>query len=470
MSPNDSMSIRSAILLLSLLALGPGAPARANVAPAPIISEGMVLQRGRRVPLWGTAAPGEKIRIDFRDRSYNVSADADGKWLARIDPGAAGGPFVLDFTADNAVEVANVWVGDVWLCSGQSNMVWSVRQSLGAERIGPGHANRRIRMLRVANDGALSGWMPATPESILPFSAVGYYFGREIEATQKVPVGLIQSAVGGTAAELWTPADRLAGLGVQNPPANAGIHYRNMIVPLQPYGIKGTLWYQGESNQRRAAEYQGLFEGMIRIWREAWGQGAFPFLYVQLARIGPAVRPAAPAGPADENVTWPALREAQRKSMRLGGTGMVTIFDVSDGDIHPPDKMAVAARLAVLARSKVYGESGLEPYGPQIDSIRHAGDDLVLQFSHDRGLHSRNGELREFEVRFADGSFRPVRARIEKNRVLIAVGAIAGRYAVRYGWSAHPRGNLYNGAGLPATPFLFEGIRVAEPKSDRPGE
>jgi sialate O-acetylesterase len=457
----DKTAVKPFRLSLLALALLPGLPSRADVLPAPIISEGMVLQRGRRAVLWGMAEPGEKIRIDFRDRSYNVVADAEGRWRAAIQPGEPGGPFVLDFTADNAVEIANVWVGDVWLCSGQSNMVWPVQRSLGAERIGPASANRRIRLLTVGRDGALSGWKPAGPETILPFSAVGYYFGREIEATQRVPVGLIHAAVGGTAIELWMPRVLVPEVaGVRGTP---GEHFERMIRPLQPYSLRGALWYQGEANAARAADYERLFTAMIRAWRRGWENPALPFLFVQLARIGAAPGPGVALTRNDE--AWPALREAQRRVARLEAVEMATIFDVSDGDIHPPDKIAVATRLSLLARARVYGEDGIEPYGPQVRSIRHEGEDLVVRFDRGAGLHARGGDPREFEVRFADGVFRPVRARVDGETVRLAVGTTPGRYTVRYGWRAHPTANLFNGAGLPATPFLFPEIRSTEPRS-----
>lgn len=440
---------------LAALALACAAPsvAHADVTVPPIISEGMVLQRDMKAPLWGTAGPGEKVVVTFRGKTAKTVGDRDGRWRVNLDPGSAGGPFDLTIQGTTRVRVKEVWVGDVWLCSGQSNMEWTTGQSLGAEEIKSLSPDVNIRLLKVAGSGALSGWQPATPENILNFSGVGYYFGRELHATEHVPVGLIQSAVGGTAVERWMSPEKQKALGFGDKiKPDAGIHYASMIKPLAPFGLKGAIWYQGESNTGNAGDYEKLFSGMIDEWRLQWGQGNFPFLFVQLARIG---KPGGDVG------GWPALRDAQLRTLSLPRTGMATIFDVTDGDIHPRDKKSVGIRLALSARAVAYGDHEVEYTGPVLKSAKRSPTELTLTFDHAAGLAARGGELKEIEVKSGLGEYKPVTGRVEGNRVIVALpaGALTGALSVRYGWRAFPEGNLYNAAGLPASPFVVEGIQ-----------
>ncbi len=423
--------------------------ARADVTPALPIGDGMVLQRGMDAPVFGTASAGERVKVTFRGRARSALVE-EGRWRVDIPTGAPGGPWPLVIEGQNRIDLKNVYVGDVWLCSGQSNMVWSVRQSGGgAEAIAGAPTLETIRLLQVSQrpDAPRPAWQAVSPQSIPNFSAVAYYFARVLQERVKVPIGLIQSAVGGTMIEQWMSLEKLRalGFGERLRPSAAGL-YTAMIRPLIPYGMKGVLWYQGESNAGDAGNYLALHRGMIEQWRKEWGQGNFPFLFAQLARINTP-----PA--ADPVGTWPRLREAQRQTIEVvPRTAMAVVFDVSDGDIHPPDKKSVGERLALAARSLAYGED-VEYSGPVLRSAERHGDRVILTFAHAEGLAARGGSIQDVEIEIAATQFRPTTATVEGNRIIVDVTGSAGPVRVLHGWRAFPRGNLYNLAGLPASPF-----------------
>jgi sialate O-acetylesterase len=445
----------SAWLFGTALAAG---PARADVTPAPVVADGMVLQRGMDARLFGSAAPGEKVTVTFRSASASATAGSAGRWLVSLPAGGAGGPYAMSIQGQNRLEFKNVYVGEVWLCSGQSNMEWPVRQSSGTSDITVLPVDEQLRLYRVtSSQGARvpMGWHAATPDQIAPFSGVGYYFGRALRAALNVPVGLIQSAVGGTAIERWTRVEQLHALGLGNDrlrsaqatgsplPANAGDLHAKMIEPLQPFTIRGVIWYQGESNAGRHADYRAMQTGMVQEWRREWREGNFPFLFVQLARIGT---------PDNSVGDWPYLREAQRQALSEPNTGMAVCFDVSDGDIHPRDKQSVGERLALIARARVYGEP-VEFTGPVLQDARREGSRVILTFNPAAALAARGGAPRDFVVEAGAADFRPAPATLQGNQVIVDVGSVTGPVRVLYGWKAYPRGNLYNEAGLPASPF-----------------
>ncbi len=439
----------SRLIWVPLLVCALARPAAADVSPAAVIQDGMVLQRGMKNPVWGTAAPGEKVVIYFNGTTTSALADGVGKWRLEIPPTRAGGPYPMTIQGNNRIDFKGVYVGDVWICSGQSNMEWSGAQSGNAAELRTQPTIDRIRLCKVGNNGSVGAWLPATAENALNFSAVGFFFGRALEADQKVPIGLIQSAVGGTAVERWMSIDRLRALGFDQVKPDWGIHHRDMIRPLQPFAIRGAIWYQGESNTGNADQYRKLFGGMIEQWRQEWGQGSFPFLYVQLARIGK---------PGPEVGNWPPLRQAQLETLQLPKTGMALCFDVSDGDIHPPDKRSVGERLALAARAIAYGKAVVHS-GPTLRSAVRKGGDVVLTFDHAAGLQVKGGFLQELEIKSEKTDWQTITARVEGNRLVIPAAEFAGPVSVRLGWRAHPLANLYNGAGLPASPFLVEGVR-----------
>jgi sialate O-acetylesterase len=492
--------IRIAMFVLaSLTFISPAL--RAEVRPNSLFSDGVVLQRGTSVPVWGTASEGEKVTVKFQGQTVTSTAH-DGRWLVRLKRLQAGGPFTLEIKGDNSILITNVLVGEVWLCSGQSNMAFQLSRAENAKEAIAASTDPELRLYTVprgATDAPLSdvpgSWKQCAPEAAASFSAVAYFFGRDLRRALNVPVGLIHSSVGGTPAEAWTSHDAL-----KNDPALRGILdsyeakvkaydpttaaekrkqasakqketaakaraegkqppvarraagdpsrsssrpsalYNAMIAPLQPFAIAGVIWYQGEANAGRAAEYQKLFPAMIRNWRQAWGEGEFPFLFVQIA--------------PHQRMT-PEIREAQLfTSQKVPQTGMAVITDIgNETDIHPTKKEPVGDRLALAARAIAYGEK-IEYSGPVYRSTKVKGNQVILTFTHvDGGLEAKGGELKGFTIAGAEGTFTNATARIEGNKVVVESPAVTAPKAVRYGWSSTPDVNLFNKAGLPATPF-----------------
>jgi sialate O-acetylesterase len=499
----NSSVLRRNLLAISIAALlaGVGAAARAEVKPNSLFSDGAVLQQGVAVPVWGTGKDGEQVTVKFQDQTVSTTVK-DGRWLVRLKPMKAGGPFTMTITGDNTITISNLLVGEVWLCSGQSNMAFHLAQAANAAEAIAASADPQLRLFTVpygATDAPktdVSGsWKESSPETARGFSAVAWFFGHELRRALKVPIGLINSSVGGTPAEAWTSratleadpdlketleryaeqvkkydpaaaaeqhqralekhkqaAEKAKAAGEKPPPTpraptdprEASVRpcglYNAMIAPLQPYAIAGAIWYQGESNSGRAAEYQKLFPAMIQDWRQAWGQGEFPFLFVQIA---------------PHQGMKPEIREAQLLSwQKVPRTAMAVITDVGDEkDIHPTKKEPVGARLALAARAIAYGEN-IEYSGPVYASMKVEGDHAVLSFTHlGTGLMAKDGELKSFTIAGADGSFVAAKAVIGGDNVVVSSPEVSKPGAVRYGWANTPDVNLFNKEGLPATPF-----------------
>jgi sialate O-acetylesterase len=497
---NTMKHLRLDILIVALLA-STCASLRAEVRPNSLFSDGVVLQRGGSVPIWGTASEGEKVTVKFQGQTVSTSAK-DGRWLVRLKHLKAGGSFTLAIAGDNSILITNVLVGEVWLCSGQSNMAFPLSRAENAPQAIPAADDPELRLYTVprgATDTPLKDvpgvWKECTPETATSFSAVAYFFGRDLRRALNVPVGLIHSSVGGTPAEAWTshqtlesdpalkaiPESQAARVKAYDPVAAAQKHqqalarhkeavakaraegkqppaaprapvdpsrsprrpsalYNAMIAPLQPFAIAGVIWYQGEANATRAAEYQKLFPAMIRNWREAWGEGDFPFLFVQIA--------------PHERMT-PEIREAQLLSwQKVPRTAMAVITDIgNETNIHPTRKEPVGDRLALAARAIAYGQK-LEYSGPVYRSMKVKGNQVILSFMHiDGGLEAKGGELKGFTIAGADGSCASATAKIEGKKVIVESPSGAAPTAVRYGWSNTPNVNLFNKEGLPATPF-----------------
>jgi sialate O-acetylesterase len=472
--------LRSLLLLLSL-ALVAATAARADVKLPALISDGMVLQQGVNLPLWGWADEGEVVTVEFQNQKVVATAKA-GKWMVRLKPLKAGGPFTLTVSGKNKIEVKNVLVGEVWICGGQSNMQWQLRQTDNAETEIASAKYPMIRLFTVPRSevdapavDVKAGWKECSPETVPTFSAVGYYFGRDLHQARNVPIGLINNAVGGSPAESWVSANvlnadaeykqfaaeylkRMEQYGkamekyredaekarAENKPAPrapgkpwmpSGL-YNGMLAPLVPYAIKGAIWYQGESNAARAYQYA------------VWGQGDFPFLFVQLAAFGPNSEK---LGESD----WAELREAQLMTLSASPkTGMALAIDVGAyNDIHPRHKQPVGSRLALAARAIAYGEKTIHS-GPVYQSMKIEGDRAVLSFKHaGGGLEARGGELKGFILAGEDKVWREAKAEIKGDRVIVWSPEVAKPVAVRYGWMKFPTCNLYNKEGLPATPF-----------------
>ncbi len=642
------MKIRFAILA-GLLGLGLHVvPARANVIPNPLFADNAVLQQGLTVPVWGTADPGEPVTVEFAGQSVSTTADSAGKWRVELSPmKASSEPQTLTISGRNKIVLHNVLVGEVWICGGQSNMERHLGLQPGQKPITDWEQEVRdakypeIRQFYVPQTKAFApaqtvngNWSVCSPDTVKDFTAVGYFFGRDLYLDRQVPIGLIHSSWGGTVAEAWTSeaalsrlpdfTDALAGLknlvanpdqarretvarqeawyarvdpGTQASPAwsaadldtstwktmklpaywedagypgfdglfwfrrtfdlpenwdgsdvelhlgavddndttwvnglqvgatigynlprvyrvpgsvlqqtnnviavrvldtggggglwggedpmrmmvNAGgqtnsipltgdwryrqsvalsavgwppadysqspnaptVLYNGMIAPLLPYAMRGVIWYQGESNVGRERQYRTLFPALIADWRQAWGEGDFPFLFVQIA-------------PYSGNT--PEIREAQLLTLEhTTNTAMAVTIDCGDAnDIHPPHKQPMGARLALAARALAYGEK-VEYSGPLFESVKIKGAKATLHFTHiDGGLMAQSGPLQGFTIAGEDKIFHPAQAEIHGKTIVVHSAAVPKPVAVRYGWANVPEGNLFNHAGLPASPF-----------------
>ena len=502
------------VLVLSLILLLVSAcTSFADVRLPAVIGDNMVLQQGKKVPIWGWAEPGEEVMVsvNWHSMEWAVTADKDGKWKFAMNSPKAGGPYKMSIRGKNTIMIKNIMVGEVWICSGQSNMQWAVKQSANAEQEIAKADYPNIRLFTVKREVAeqpksdcAGSWTSCNPETIPDFSAVAYYFGRELHKELDVPIGLIHTSWGGTPAEAWTrrgilekdadfapiltryddaiakypqakkeyelkvavweeavekakvegkkpPPRPGAPFGPGNPHSPAGL-YNAMIAPLIPYGIQGAIWYQGESNADRAYQYRKLFPAMIQNWRDDWGQGNFPFLFVQLANFM-AINPE----PVDS--AWAELREAQLMTLALADTGMAVIIDIGEADnIHPQNKQDVGRRLALWALAKSYGK-GLVCSGPIYKSMKVEGDKIILQFDHVGGGLVAGGDesLKGFAVAGADRKFVWADSRIDGDTVVVGSDQVSEPVAVRYAWADNPVCNLYNKEGLPASPFRTDG-------------
>jgi sialate O-acetylesterase len=442
--------------LIGLIALLP-AVARAEVKPHGLFTDNMVLQRDQKVPVWGTAEEGEAVTVTFGDHRAEAKAK-DGKWRVDLPPTAAGGPHVLVIQGKNRREIKNVLVGEVWLCGGQSNMQWSIADSADAAKHIAESANPNLRLFTVPRRGknepqtdVEGAWSEAGPQSVSGFSAVAYHFGKKLQAELKIPIGLISSNVGGTAAEEWTAREVLLSHPDLKPRADharSSKLYNAMIHPLAPFSIRGAIWYQGESNAGRAEQYLTLFPAMIRNWRDLWGQGDFPFLFVQLAPWRKIVEE-----PAESD--WAELREAQRLTCKnVKNTAMAVITDLGDEmDIHPRQKAPVGQRLARAALSLVYGQK-IVASGPRFEQLTIDGRKAIVRFSQvGGGLVAKGEKLLGFTLAGEDRKFHNAQAKIEGDTVVVTSDKVSAPLAVRFGWADYPVVNLYNQEGFPASPF-----------------
>jgi sialate O-acetylesterase len=453
MKRSPSVRVGAASFILLILC---GAVAQAAVKPNGLISDGAVLQQGMPVPIWGSAADGEKVTVTLQDQTASTVAK-DGKWMVRLRPLRAGGPFTMTIAGENTVELRNLLVGEVWIASGQSNMAWPIDRSANSDAVKAASSDSMLRLFTVpladlaapATD-VKGTWAEAGPSTIGGFSAVAYFFGRDLRRALNVPVGLINSSVGGTAAQQWTRRSFLEA----NPQLNGAITpntgglYNGMIAPLIPYALRGAIWYQGESNADAAYQYRTLFPAMIRNWRQDWHEGDLAFLFVQLAPF--QARDFLPHGSA-----WAELREAQLlTSLRVPRTGMAVITDVGDEkDIHPKQKEPVGGRLALAALRIAYGKPVIAS-GPTYRSMRVDRRYITLSFDNvDGGLVAKGGDLTGFAVAGEDRKFVNASARIQGDSIIVWSVSVAHPVAVRFGWANYPEVNLFNREGLPASPF-----------------
>ncbi|HVS34452.1 MAG TPA: sialate O-acetylesterase [Gemmataceae bacterium] len=463
--------------------------ARADVKPSPLFSDGVVLQRGVKCPVFGTADAGETVSVSLSTgdakptAADEAKADKDGRFVAQLPELSAGGPYTLTISGKNTITVKDVYVGEVWLASGQSNMEMSLNSCAGGKEAAADSKNPKIHLFTVPHKIAAdpttdlsSKWVECGPDTVGGFSGVAYYFGRDLQKALNVPVGLIESNWGGTVAEAWTPRANLEGnpdlkglvpaeIKIDNQKLNPNqgtVLFNGMINPLLPFAIKGVIWYQGESNAGRAYQYRTLFPTMIQAWREQWKNPDMPFLFVQLAPYG-----ANPKEPGDS--AWAELREAQlMTSEKVKNTDEAVITDVGDEkDIHPKRKEPVGGRLALAALAIAYNEKVVHD-GPIYDSVKFDGNKAILSFkSVGKGLEAKDGPLTGFIVCGEDKKFHDAKAEIQGDTVVVTCDQVDKPVAVRYGWTNTPVVNLFNKDGLPASPFRTDSFPgVTAPKAN----
>ncbi len=517
------MSVRSAILPIAVLVFtasgksAPGPLSTGEIRLPRIFGDHMVLQRDREVPIFGKADPGVEVLASIDGKSVKTKTGPEGRFTLLLPAHGAGGPFNLELRTSTgaALVLHDLLFGEVWLCSGQSNMTFALRKAKGGAEAIAGSEDPEFRLFTVKREASMrprsdceGEWVRAGPRTAPGFSAVAFFFGRELRRALRVPVGLIHASWGGTAVEAWTSLPSLEGetgaremlrrwktiderwparrkefdrklaawrLAVgearkkgRRPPRkprpplgpedknHPAVLYNGMIHPIRPFAIRGVIWYQGERNASRPSEYRALFPLLIRDWRRLWSLPPFasPGDRIRRPRTFPFLYvqlAAFEAGSRD----WAELRDAQASALSLPETGMATAIDVGNPrNIHPIDKETVGHRLALLIRAKVYGERDLVCTGPVLSGVKRKGKTLVLSFrSIGSGLVAKHLPMTGFEIAGRDRRFRNAEARIEGDTVVLtAEGSARPKYA-RYLWSNAPKASLYNAEGLPAFPF-----------------
>ena len=442
----------------------------AEISLPTIFSDGAVLQRGTSVAIWGAATPGASIELvgSWGEDVTSVTAKADGSWRAQVPTGEAGGPFELVVRGDGEVTLRDVYLGEVWLCSGQSNMEWPLRATDGGAAEMAIADFTRIRHFNVPHTIALepaddvdARWVACSPDTIDEYSAVAYYFAKELLGELDVPVGLVASNWGGTVAEAWTSPEGLVdfpeftrtigriteaaanGNSPQVDQHTPSVLFHGMIAPLIPYTLRGALWYQGESNVPRAAQYRRLFPALIRDWRKLWN-AEFPFYYVQIA----------PFNYKDDKGQAAELREAQTMALAVPKTGMAVTMDIGNpNNIHPRNKLDVARRLARFALANEYEVEDVDPHGPMFQAMEVEDGRARLSFEHADGLTLGRAAASVFTIAGADRKFYRAKARLDGETVIVWSGDVPEPVAVRFAWRAGDEADLQNAAGLPAPSF-----------------
>lgn len=463
---------------------------------SPYYTDNMVLQYGRRIELQGMANAGEKVSVSIAGQKHRATADTDGKWTVALSPLKAGGPYTLKIEAGKKELVyKNVMAGEVWLCSGQSNMEFQLNQSATGKEDIPMAENRNIRLFDmkarwrtnpVEWDASVldslnhlqyfhdTQWTECTPQTAARFSAIAYHFGKMLQDSLQVPIGLICNAVGGSPTEAWVsrrmlefefPAilrdwtkndfiqDWVRGRAAQNVrkstykfqrhPYEPCYLFESAILPMEQFPIRGVIWYQGESNAHNIEAHEKLFERLVRSWRQYWEDEEMPFYYVQLSSLN---RP-----------SWPLFRDSQRRMLQdIDNSGMAVSTDKGNPtDVHPTEKREVGQRLAYWALNETYGFRNVVPSGPLYSDVEFKKGAAYVSFDYDEGLRpAKEGEeLLTFEIAGEDRRFYPAKAVVEGNRVKVWSKEVKNPTIVRYGWQPYTKANLVNGAGLPASTF-----------------
>jgi len=436
-----------------------------------VLGSHMVLQQKSEVKLWGWCSPAEKITIktSWDTITYRTTGESSAKWIQKIKTPAAGGPYTI--TINETTILNDVMIGEIWLCSGQSNMEWGgdqgLKQSLNEA---PNANNQNIRFFYISKstsetpqENCEGSWKVCTPEEMKHFSAIGYFFGKNLQQALNIPVGLINSNWGGTPAQVWTPKNlvendpELKAASQKLTPAAwwpvlPGLTFNTMINPITNFEISGAIWYQGESNVGTYSTYKQLMSTMIGSWREVWLKD-FPFYFVQIAPF---------SGYGNNNV-GALLRETQTSCLSIPKTGMVVVTDLVDdlSNIHPINKIDVASRLANLALSENYGKTGLSYKYPMYKSMKNEKDKIRIQFENaDNGLISKDKAITEFYIAGDDHLFLPAFAKIDGNSIIVWNKTVKAPVAVRFGFSNTAIPNLFSKEGLPVNLFRTDSWEI----------
>ena len=480
-----SCRLRLTWFAVPCLLLGFVVSAHADVKLASIFSDSMVLQRDLPVPVWGWAEPGEEVTVTLGDQSKMATANDDGRWQVKLDALQANATGqTLQVTGKNSVELKDVLIGEVWICSGQSNMEWALNNSLNAEEEVAAADHPQIRLFNVpghttspiANDTCPGNWLVCQPDAARGFSAVGYFFGRRLQQELKVPIGLVGSNWGGTRIEPWTSpagfhsvpelksiAEQVDAYDEQTKvvATSPSAIYNAMVHPLAPFAMRGAIWYQGESNGNEGESYYHKTQALVNGWRQLFNP-ELAFYWVQLANFQQ------PTDSPEGGDGWAKLREAQRKALNIKHTGMAVIIDIGEAnDIHPRNKQDVGVRLAHWALHQTYGITGIVASGPLYKNHKIEGDAIRLAFDNvgsglmvgiKEGLEPTkevaDGKLARFAIAGADKHWHWAEATIDGSNVVVKAAEVPHPVAVRYAYSMNPTGaNLYNKEGIPASPF-----------------
>lgn len=460
------------ILLSTIWACAMATSAMALPKLSPLFSDHMVLQQQTDAPIWGTAKPNKKVTLvaSWNNQKVNVKADANGNWKAQLQTPKAGGPYNITISDGKSIQLNDVMIGEVWLCSGQSNMEFPVKgwsQVLNADREVAEANHKDIRLLQIHKVTAeepsqkvianSDTWQECSSQSVPEFSAVAYFFARELNQKTGIPVGVIDATWGGSNIESWISKSTLQyAPQFTDSIARKDYHpWRNsptalwngMIQPLVPFAMKGVCWYQGEQNELRGYEYRDLFPMLINDWRKQWGKEDMPFYFVQLANFH--ARKDEPT-----EALWAEMREAQEMALHVKNTGMVVTDDIGEGDnVHYPNKQEVGRRLALIALAKCYHAKDAVYWGPRCLDYTIDGDKIILKMEPAGGLQVKGDKLKNFTIAGADHKFHQAEARIDGNNIVVWSKDVPFPLAVRYAWQDNPDIELFNHFGLPASTF-----------------
>lgn len=444
------------ILLIAFITYGISYEVKAQVNLPSIFGNNMVLQRNNDVSIWGTAKPGKSVTVvtSWNGVSYETKSDNEGNWKLKVKTPEAGGPYQIDITEGETLRLVNVLIGEVWVCSGQSNMERTLRGAANDPILGANEAilrsdNPAIRFFKVQNEKSREPksdfdgrWEVCNRMTAPGFSATGYFFGNLLQDILDIPIGLIASDWGGTKIQLWMDEESINMFEPEDRGSSPSSLFNGMINPMIGFDIRGVIWYQGESNRRSPGIYDEMMVQLVKSWRKKWDIGNFPFYYCQIAPYK-----------YDNEVNTAFLREAQLEaSKRIPNSGMVSLLDAGEKNtIHPAYKRIAGERLAYFALKETYGVEGIACRGPEYQEMVIKGS--LAELSFNEKLTSFGKELKLFELAGTDKVFYPAEAQIKGNRIILTSEKVPAPVAARYAFQNFVQGELYNLYGIPASSF-----------------